>query len=127
MLANGTTTVEVKSGYGLEHDAEMRQLDAADQLRRWRDLPDVVATYLPLHATPDGPRDAYLDDVCTRGVDGAAGRATFVDAYCEAGAYSVVECERLFTAAAAHGCARRSMRSSARTAAARCSRRRWAR
>jgi imidazolonepropionase len=102
MLADGTTTVEVKSGYGLEHEAEMRQLDAADQLRRWQDLPDVVATYLPLHATPDGSREAYLDDVCTRGVDGAARRATFVDAFCEAGAYSVAECERLFTAAAAH-------------------------
>jgi imidazolonepropionase len=103
MLAGGTTTVEVKSGYGMEHDAEMRQLDAADRLRRWVDLPDVVATYLPLHALPDGPRDAYVDDVCTRGVADAAKRATFVDAFCDAGAYTVAECERLFTAAREHG------------------------
>jgi imidazolonepropionase len=103
MLANGTTTVEVKSGYGLEHEAEMRQLDAADRLRRWEDLPDVVATYLPLHAVPEGPRDAYVDDVCTRGVAGAAKRARFVDAFCETGAYTVAECERLFTAARAQG------------------------
>ena len=127
MLADGTTTVEVKSGYGLEHDAEMRQLDAADLLREWEDLPDVVATYLPLHAVPDGPRDAYIDDVCTRGVAGAAKRARFVDAFCEAGAYTVAECERLFSAAAPKGCAPRSTPSSARTPAARCSPRRRAR
>ncbi len=103
MLANGTTTVEVKSGYGLEHDAEMRQLDAAERLRQWPDLPDVVATYLPLHALPEGPRAAFVDDVCTRGVEDAAKRATFVDAFCEAGAYTVEECERLFTAASSRG------------------------
>ena len=102
MLAGGTTTIEVKSGYGLEHDAEMRQLDAAERLRQWQDLPDVVATYLPLHATPDGPREPFIDDVCTRGVKDAAQRALFVDAFCDAGAYTVAECERLFTAAKAH-------------------------
>jgi imidazolonepropionase len=103
MLASGTTTVEVKSGYGLEHEAEMRQLDAAGRLREWEDLPDVVATYLPLHAVPDGPRDAYIDDACTLGVAGAAKRARFVDAFCETAAYTVAECERLFTAARAQG------------------------
>jgi imidazolonepropionase len=103
MLAGGTTTVEVKSGYGLEYDAEMRQLDAAERLRQWDDLPDVVATYLPLHALPDGSRDAFIDDACTRGVAGAAKRARFVDAFCDAGAYTVAECERLFTAAKARG------------------------
>ena len=128
MLAGGTTTVEVKSGYGLEYDAEMRQLDAAERLRQWEDLPDVVATYLPLHAVPDGSRDAFIDDACTRGVTGAAKRARFVDAFCETGAYTVAECERLFTAAKARrDCARRSMPSNARTAAERCSRRRPAR
>jgi imidazolonepropionase len=103
MLNGGTTTVEVKSGYGLDYDAEMRQLDAAERIRQWPDLPDVVATYLPLHATPDGAREAFIDDACTRGVTGAATRATFVDAFCDSDAYSVAECERLFTAARAHG------------------------
>lgn len=103
MLAGGTTTIEVKSGYGLEYDAEMRELDAAELLREWEDLPDVVATYLPLHAVPDGSRDAFIDDACTRGVTGAAKRARFVDAFCESGAYTVAECERLFTAAKTHG------------------------
>jgi imidazolonepropionase len=103
MLAHGTTTVEVKSGYGLDHDAEMRQLDAALRLGLWDDLPDVVPTYLPLHALPDGSRDEYMDSVSTRGVADAATRARFVDAFCDTGAYTVDECERVFTAARAHG------------------------
>jgi imidazolonepropionase len=102
MLSGGTTTIEVKSGYGLEHDAEMRQLDAAERLRQWQDLPDVVATYLPFHATPDGPREPFIEDVCTRGVKDAAKRALFVDAFCDMGAYTVAECQRLFTAATSH-------------------------
>jgi imidazolonepropionase len=102
MLAHGTTTVEVKSGYGLEHDAEMRQLDAAVRLGIWDDLPDVVPTYLPLHAPPDGSRDEFIDAVCTHGVVDAAKRSRFVDAFCETGAYTVDECERVFTAAKAH-------------------------
>jgi imidazolonepropionase len=103
MLTHGTTTVEVKSGYGLDHDAEMRELDAANQLGAQTDLPDVVPTYLPLHASPDGERDAYIDGVCSRGVADAASRARFVDAFCETGAFTVAECERVFTAARAHG------------------------
>jgi imidazolonepropionase len=104
MLAHGTTTVEVKSGYGLDHDAEMRELDAAVRLGLWDDLPDVVPTYLPLHAVPEGPRDEYIDAVCTLGVaDAAKRRAGFVDAFCEDGAYTVAECERVFSAAREHG------------------------
>jgi imidazolonepropionase len=102
MLAHGTTTIEVKSGYGLEHGAEMRQLDAALRLREYPDLPDVVPTYLPLQALPDGSRDSYIDDVCARGVVDAAKRAAFVDAFCETGAFTVAECERVFNAALPH-------------------------
>ncbi|HVC05129.1 MAG TPA: imidazolonepropionase [Candidatus Acidoferrales bacterium] len=102
MLAHGTTTIEVKSGYGLEHEAEMRQLDAALRLREYPDLPDIVPTYLPLQALPDGSRDALIDDVCARGVVDAAKRASFIDAFCETGAFTVAECERVFTAALPH-------------------------
>ncbi len=102
MLAHGTTTIEVKSGYGLEHEAEMRQLDAALHLRAYPDLPDVVPTYLPLQALPDGSREAYIDDVCNRGVVDAAKRAGFIDAFCETGAFTVDECERVFSAGRPH-------------------------
>ncbi|MBV9543050.1 MAG: amidohydrolase family protein, partial [Chloroflexi bacterium] len=102
-LRGGTTTIEVKSGYGLTHEAEMRQLDAGLALRADPDLPHVVTTYLPLHAAPADGRERFLDDVCTRGVSEAASRARFVDAFCEPGAFSVEECARVFTAAQHHG------------------------
>jgi imidazolonepropionase len=103
MVEHGTTTVEVKSGYGLDHDAEIRQLDAIVSLDERDDLPLAVATYLPLHATPDGDREWFLADVCERGVVDAAIRAAFCDVFCEEGAYTVDECRRVLIAARAAG------------------------
>ncbi|MBJ7593638.1 MAG: imidazolonepropionase [Candidatus Dormibacteraeota bacterium] len=99
MIECGTTTVEVKSGYGLALDAEMRQLDAAIEVGHEEDLPDVVATYLPLHAPPGGDREALLDEVCRAGVRAAATRASFCDVFCEDGAFTVDECRRVLVAA----------------------------
>jgi imidazolonepropionase len=98
MLCSGTTTVEVKSGYGLEEEAELRQLAAALALGHDLELPEVLTTYLPFHAVPDGDRRAFVDEVCTHGVERAATLAGFVDAFCERGAYSVEECARLLEA-----------------------------
>ena len=103
MLRLGTTTVEVKSGYGVAHAAEMRQLDAAIALGLRDDVPDVVATYLPLHAAPDGDREAYIADVVKVGIADAATRARFTDVYCEHGAFTVDECERVLLAAGGCG------------------------
>jgi imidazolonepropionase len=99
MLRLGTTTVEVKSGYGQAHDAEVRQLEAACALAADPDLPSVVTTYLPLHAAPPSPREAFIAGVCDEGIRRAAPLARFVDAFCEHGAYTVEECERVFHAA----------------------------
>jgi imidazolonepropionase len=99
MLEHGTTTVEVKSGYGLAHDAEMRQLDAAVAVGHQEGLPDVVTTYLPLHGPPDGDREALLAGICARGVEDAATRASFCDVFCEEDAYTVEECRRVLEAA----------------------------
>jgi imidazolonepropionase len=99
MQDGGTTTVEVKSGYGLETVAEMRQLDAAIAAGHDDELPDVVTTYLPLHAPPDGDREALLAEVCGEGLRKASTRAHFCDVFCEEGAYTVDECERVLTAA----------------------------
>ena len=98
MLCHGTTTVEVKSGYGLEEDAELRQLAAALALGQDPELPDVLATYLPLHALPEGDRASFVESACTSGVERAAPLARFVDAFCEQGAYTVEECARLLEA-----------------------------
>jgi len=104
MLGQGTTTVEIKSGYGVEHDAEVRMLDAAAELAADNALPEVLTTYLPLHSLPDGDRVAFLDSVCHEGVQrAAAAGARYADAFCERGVYTVAECARLFAAAAEHG------------------------
>jgi imidazolonepropionase len=105
MQEHGTTSVEVKSGYGLETDAEMRQLDAAIAAGHDERLPDVIATYLPLHAPPDGDREALLSEVCRRGVVEASSRARFCDVFCEEGAYTVDECRRVLVAASEAGMA----------------------
>ncbi len=99
MLELGSTTIEVKSGYGLAEEAEMRQLDAAIAVGHDENLPDVIPTYLPLHAPPDGERAAMIDEICTSGVRAAASRASFCDVFCEDGAYTVDECRRVLLAA----------------------------
>jgi imidazolonepropionase len=103
MLRCGSTTVEVKSGYGLEHGAEMRQLDAARRIGAEDDTPAVVTTYMPLHAVPFGDRATYLDEVARVGVEHAAERARFTDVFCDADAYTVEECERVLLAARERG------------------------
>lgn len=99
MLRLGTTTVEVKSGYGVSLDAELRQLEAAASLAADPALPSIVSTYLPLHAAPPSERAAFVASVCDEGVRRAAPLAQFVDAFCDSGAYSVEDCAHLFRAA----------------------------
>lgn len=102
-ISSGTTTIEVKSGYGVELDAEMRQLDAARAMDADGTLPAVITTYLPLHGPVRGDRVAFVREVLDRGLPAARGRARFVDAFCEQGAFDVEECRRVFEAAPAHG------------------------
>ncbi|HYA00494.1 MAG TPA: imidazolonepropionase [Candidatus Binatia bacterium] len=103
MLRLGTTTVEVKSGYGQELEVELRQLQAARALRGEPGLPDVLTTYLPLHGSITGDREAYVEDVVERGLAAARPLANFVDCFCDLGAWSVSECRRLLEAARAAG------------------------
>lgn len=103
LLAEGLTTVEIKSGYGLSRDAELLQLRAA---RRVAELVPVrvTTTLLAAHAVPpeyDGRADAYIDHVCEviLPAAAAAGLADAVDVFCEHLAFSVAQCERVFTRA----------------------------
>jgi imidazolonepropionase len=97
MLAQGVTTVEVKSGYGLDEANERKQLQAASFARAAADLPRVVPTYLALHALPpefDGRRGDFVAAVLPwlRAI-AADGLASFVDAYVDRSAFSVDEAE----------------------------------
>ena len=107
LLAEGVTTVEVKSGYGLNLAAETAQLQAARALARHRRV-QVAATFLGAHALPpeaDGDSDAYIELVCERMLPAlvAQGLVDAVDAFCEGIGFTPAQTARVFAAAARHG------------------------
>ena len=107
LLAEGVTTIEVKSGYGLDRDTEMKMLKVARELSQWRPV-DVVTTYLGAHALPPEFKDdrkGYLDLVCTQVLPAVAKAklADAVDAFCEGIAFSVDETRRVFEVAKSLG------------------------
>lgn len=107
LLAEGVTTIEIKSGYGLEREAELRMLRVARKLGEVRPV-TVRTTFLGAHAVPpeakDDP-DAYVDRVCTDMLPAAAeaGLADAVDAFCESIGFTLAQTRRVFDAAKAHG------------------------
>lgn len=107
MAAQGVTSVEVKSGYGLLPDLELKQLRAIARVASRADLPRVVATFLALHALPPAfreRRDAYLRDTLALVARVAEERlAAFVDAYVDEHAFTVDEARALGHAAKSHG------------------------
>lgn len=108
MASLGVTTVEVKSGYGLEADHERKQLCAIARVSARDGVPSVVATFLALHALPESARAdraAYVDRVARELVpEVARGKlASFVDAYVDATAFTVAEARAVGEAARAHG------------------------
>lgn len=100
LLAEGVTTVEIKSGYGLEPDSEEKMLRAARALAGRRSV-RIATSYLGAHALPAGAeRGAYLDEVCeTIARLGEDGLADAVDAFCEGIAFTPNETARVFAAA----------------------------
>ena len=114
MLGHGVTTVEAKSGYGLDLETELRLIDVAHRLGREGPI-DVVPTWLGAHAVPaefrtrpDGTEAfvRYLIDEQLPGI-AAHGRARFADVFCEAGVFSADQSRRVLEAARALGLAPR--------------------
>jgi imidazolonepropionase len=107
LLAEGLTTVEIKSGYGLTRDDELKQLRAARRVAGLVPV-HVTTTLLAAHAVPPeyaGRADAYVDLVCDTILPAAAaeGLADAVDVFCEHLAFSVDQCRRVFARAAELG------------------------
>jgi len=107
LIAEGVTTVEIKSGYGLDLATERRQLAAARRLAQMRPI-DVTTTFLGAHALPpeaEGDKAAYIDLVCRELIPAIAaeGLADAVDGFCETIAFSANEIARVFEAARAAG------------------------
>jgi len=103
LIAEGVTTVEVKSGYGLDKASETRMLRAARRLARERRI-DIATTFLGAHAMPPeyADKDAYIDSVCAMIPEIAGTKlADAVDAFCEGIAFSPMQIARVFDAARA--------------------------
>lgn len=103
LLAEGVTTVEVKSGYGLDRDTEARQLRAARRLATVRPV-SVATSYLGAHTVPPeaaGDADAYVERIVTEILPALAaeGLVDAVDAFCETIAFSPEQTGRIFEAA----------------------------
>jgi imidazolonepropionase len=99
-LANGTTTIEVKSGYGLTRDDELRLLDVAAVLAG----PRVSTTYLGAHVVPPGAdRRQYVAEVAATTADAAKRGAQWCDVFCDEGAFTVDEAREILTAASVAG------------------------
>lgn len=107
MIAQGTTTVEIKSGYGLTVEDELKMLRAARRLGQLRPV-TITTTHLAAHAIPPeykGSPDAYIDGVAIPSLRAAQaeGLVDAVDAFCETIAFTPAQVDRLFTAARALG------------------------
>lgn len=107
--AHGTTTVEGKTGYGLDPDSEARCLTVMRSLAAAPNLPTVVPTFLGAHTLPpeyrEHPSDraAYVDLICERMLPAFAADARFCDVFCERTAFTVEEARRILDQARALG------------------------
>src|SRR3546814_4084261 len=105
LMQGGATTVEIKSGYGLDTDTELKMLRAAKTLGE-SEAVRVVPTLLALHALPPEykeRRDEFVRLATEQMIPRVAGLAQAVDAYCERIGFSQVEVRALFEAATRHG------------------------
>jgi imidazolonepropionase len=99
MMRQGTTTVEIKSGYGLDMDTEVKMLEAIAELRE-EEIMSIVATFLGAHAVPpefQANPAAYVDLLCDRIIPyvGRKHLAAFCDVFCETGYFSLEQSERI--------------------------------
>ncbi|MBX2981584.1 MAG: imidazolonepropionase [Flavobacteriales bacterium] len=107
LMRQGTVAVEIKSGYGLTLESELKMLRVAKRLKQ--ELPlQVRTTLLAAHAIPpeyktdrDGYMDLIVNEIIPRVVE--EGLAQYVDCFCETNYFTVAEMERLLTAGAEHG------------------------
>jgi imidazolonepropionase len=103
LMSEGVTTVEIKSGYGLDVETEIRMLRAARAVGQGQPI-DIKTTFLGAHAIPpefDGKADDYIEEVCTRMLPAIAkeGLADAVDGFCEGIAFSREQIARVFAVA----------------------------
>jgi len=97
-LEHGTTTMEIKSGYGLDRDTEIKMLEVVEELRAEQPI-DLIPTFLGAHAVmPDESRGSYLEKLLAM-LPEAAGKSAFCDVFCDPSYFPVPESRRLLEAA----------------------------
>jgi imidazolonepropionase len=104
LVAEGVTTIEIKSGYGQDTASELKQLKVARRLGNECGV-DVRTTLLAAHALPPefvDRQDAYVDYVCREMIAAAAEAADAVDAFCESIAFTPAQTRRVFACAREH-------------------------
>jgi imidazolonepropionase len=102
-LSNGTTTMEIKTGYGLTPADELRLLDVIATVAARSPL-RIEATYLGAHVVPEGrDRESYVDEVIETLPAAAARGARWCDVFCDRGVFTVEEARRVLSAARDHG------------------------
>ncbi|RDZ36067.1 imidazolonepropionase [Haloferax sp. Atlit-47N] len=105
MLAHGTTTVEVKTGYGLDTETELRMLSAIDAAGSDHPV-DVIPTFMGAHAVPRGAdAEEYTESVVSDQLPAVAaqGIAEFCDVFCERGVFTAEQSRRILDAGRDHG------------------------
>lgn len=105
MLRSGTTTVEAKSGYGLDLTTELRQIEVMGRGLAAHPI-DVVPTFMGAHSVPSGHLgDSYIDFLITDVLPAVAaqGIAKYCDVFCERGVFTIAQSERLLRAASELG------------------------
>ncbi len=104
-LAEGVTTIEIKSGYGLDLETELKMLRAARYLGQSEPV-NIQTSFLGAHALPPeyaGRADAYIDKVCEDMLPAAAPFSDAVDGFCEGIGFNLEQIERVFKTAHQHG------------------------
>ncbi len=104
LIGEGVATIEIKSGYGLDTDTELKMLRVAGEIGRYRDV-RVRTSFLGAHAVPPefaGRADAYIDDICLPALKAAhdAQLVDAVDGFCEGIAFTPAQIDRVFRGAA---------------------------
>jgi len=106
-LKLGTTTIEAKSGYGLNVESELKSLEVLDIVNKNHAI-DIIPTFLGAHAIPPEHKnnpDDYIDLICNEMIPAVAeqGIAKYCDVFCENGYFSVTQAIRILTTANKHG------------------------
>tara|TARA_Y100001960_G_C14771179_1_gene880145 strand:+ start:1026 stop:2165 length:1140 start_codon:yes stop_codon:yes gene_type:complete len=106
-LSFGTTTVECKSGYGLNTVSELKSLKVLDEVNRFHDI-DIIATFMGAHACPPefiGDMDGYVNLICNEMIPAVAdqGIAKYNDVFCEKGYFNIDQTRKILIAGEKYG------------------------